>query len=111
LKEGYNNYTVYFEKNGQKEKKESFSIFYNPKQSIVNDELKKVKKQISESLSSNDKEVKEISSETKDKIKKLNKDYFYNTDLNKFTLNIYYYANKEEYKIIAKEIKKALSEI
>jgi hypothetical protein len=118
LKIGKNEYKIYFERNLEKEHIETITFFYNPDktthQKYENDLLSQLNKKAREkALIEKIKETKKtanntINKELFEKLNKLNSNFYYNKNLDAFTLNLFYIENNLYNKITAKYIKEKL---
>lgn len=96
-----NNYTVLFVTSGQKEEIEKFTIIF----SIDKEKLANLEKNYFGTGTQNTIEIDEVK---KQKIMSLDNKYYYDKDLNKFILKLYYIENKSELLKVANTIKNNL---
>ncbi|MDD5213418.1 MAG: ABC transporter substrate-binding protein [Candidatus Gracilibacteria bacterium] len=103
LKDGKNIYSVYFEKDGKKNLKETFTVFYykdSAKITAAKDDLIKTMIALNKTKTTN-----KASDEKTKKINTLDDKYFYNRDLKRFEINLDYVGLQKENLEISNKIK------
>lgn len=100
-----NNYKIYFSKNWEKKQMEEFIIVYHTNK----DELEKIKETYFEKIFTNQENQNiVISEEQKQKIMSLDDKYYYDENLNKFSIRLYYINNQKELSQVANVIKNSI---
>jgi hypothetical protein len=116
---GRNQYKIYFEKEGKKELIEEIYFLYNPnsaelekEKNILLDELYKEK--IQEDKERKKEEIENTPEVTKQRLEQLSQlddNYYYNKDLEKLTLDLYYVATDKNIEKTALFIKNSLEKL
>ncbi|MDD3793364.1 MAG: ABC transporter substrate-binding protein [Candidatus Gracilibacteria bacterium] len=126
LKEGKNNYKIYFVVNGEKILKEEINfLYYKDKEKLkteetkfieelINEEKKQEEKKIIEANNNTDKKENPlalVNQEELNKVNKLDENIYYDKDLNPFTLRLYYLNTERNLEQTAYFIKNSLKEL
>jgi len=123
LKNWRNNYNIFFETNGVKTQVETIVFYYNIDRekaenevltTLINRQLEENKKLAEENTKKIEEEKKKLAEKEteqqtiKDKIKKLDSNFYYNSNLTPFTLKLAYITNSESLEKTALFIKEKL---
>ncbi len=100
IQSGRNDYTIYFQKNWEKEAVETITFLYNTSASELEKEKEILLNELYKDKIQNEKEEKkekienapDITKERLEKIWELDDNFYYNSDLEKLSLNLYYVA-------------------
>jgi len=118
-----NNYQIYFEKNWIKEAKEKITILYDPNklnldiaekelvQRLYQEEQEKKKEEESKVLVEKTEEDKDKIADKIEKFSDLDDTFFYNDDLQAFSLNLYYLSTESDIEKTSLFIKEKLEKI
>ncbi len=125
LKKWVNNYKIYFVENGKKQLKEELTFIYSPDSRILETETKdfvrnlyieKKKEELARELEKKKEEEAnaekiEIDKKRLEELSNLDEKFYYNDDLEKFSINLYYISAERELEETAYFIKNSLLEI
>jgi hypothetical protein len=120
LKIGKNNFKIYFEKNWKKELIETITFFYNPDKSThekyENELLAQLNKKAKENaliekIKNSKNNNSPINKELVEKLNKLNPKFYYNKNLESYSLSLYYIENNLYNKTTAEYIKEKLENL
>jgi len=123
LKVWKNQFKIYFEKNWEKKLVDTVTFFYNPDKTthkkyennlIIELNKKAKEKALIEKIKNNSEDKKEkqtINKELLEKLNKLNPNFYYNKDLEPYSLTLYYIENNLYNKTTAKYIKEKLEKL
>lgn len=109
IKEWVNKYEIKFTINGEQEVIESIQIIYHKDEEKLENEKDKILSQYSKELEKNEKSLD--TTEIEKEVERLDPKYFYNSDNEKFTLNLMYLDSQKEWSIIAENIKNNYNKI
>ncbi|MCT4617359.1 MAG: ABC transporter substrate-binding protein [Candidatus Gracilibacteria bacterium] len=109
IKKGLNKYKIYFEEGGQKILKEEFDLYYNNDVNKLKDAKQAYYETLRKRLKDNLELDVEMTKEELAEVEKLDKKYFYNSDLKKFTLRILYIDSQKDALVIAEHFKNNLA--
>lgn len=109
IKKWLNKYKIYFEEWGQKILKEEFDLYYNNDVNKLKDAKQAYYETLRKRLKDNLELDVEMTKEELAEVEKLDKKYFYNSDLKKFTLRILYIDSQKDALVIAEHFKNNLA--
>lgn len=115
IKEGRNDYKIYFVKNWEKELKEELVFLYYTNEATLEAEKQKLLRELYAAKltleNANSTQIQDVNTSELDKLNKLDENTYYNNNLVPFTLSLYYPNSAKDVETTANFIKSSLKEL